>query len=102
MMRNLSSLTFLFLFLLGLAGPAAGVAEPVDVNRATIQQLEAIDGIGSAKARAIVEFRDQNGPFAHVDDLRQVRGIGEKLLTAIRPHVTVGGELPSQPSTSPR
>ncbi len=69
---------------------ATAATEPVDVNQATVAQLEALDGIGAAKAQAIVEFRDANGPFTSVDDLRKVRGIGDKLLASLRPQITVG------------
>lgn len=72
------------------AAPAAAATAPVDINAASVEQLEALDGIGAAKARAIVEFRDANGPFASVDDLVKVRGIGDKLLAALRPQVSVG------------
>jgi len=89
--------TFIVLFALlasTLFAPvlAAAAAAPVDLNQATIEQLEQLDGIGAAKARAIVDFRDAHGPFAAVDDLREVRGIGDKLLAALRPHVTVGSD----------
>ena len=51
--------------------------EAVDVNTATVEQLaEALNGVGEAKARAIVEYREANGPFEHIDELVNVRGIG--------------------------
>jgi len=56
---------------------AAFAAEPVDVNTATAEQLsEALNGVGPAKAGAIVAYREANGPFAHIDELINVRGIG--------------------------
>jgi competence protein ComEA len=61
---------------LGIAN-AAIAAEPVDVNTATVEQLaEALNGVGESKARAIVEYRESNGPFTHIDELINVRGIG--------------------------
>jgi len=61
---------------LGLS-TAAIAAEPVDVNTATAEQLaEALDGVGEAKAEAIIAYREENGPFKHVDELINVRGIG--------------------------
>lgn len=91
MLRLLRATPWLLLSALLLCGPSLGFAaeSPVDLNRANAEQLEALDGIGAAKARAIIEFRDANGPFATVDDLRQVRGIGDKLLAALKPQVTV-------------
>ena len=61
---------------LGIAN-AAIASEPVDINTATVEQLaEALNGVGEAKARAIVEYREANGPFTHIDELINVRGIG--------------------------
>ena len=61
---------------LGIAN-AAIAAEPVDVNTATAEQLaEALNGVGESKARAIVEYRESNGLFTHIDELINVRGIG--------------------------
>lgn len=58
-------------------------AEPVDINSATAQELAAaLKGVGSARAAAIVTYRDQYGPFQQVEDLTKVSGIGTKLLEA--------------------
>jgi competence protein ComEA len=65
------------------------VPGPVDINRATVDQLDDLPGIGPATARAIVAHREANGPFASVDDLEDVRGIGPAKLDAIRDLVTV-------------
>jgi competence protein ComEA len=70
------------------AGSAAP-AGPVDVNRATAEELATLPGIGPTTAAAIVEHREQNGPFASVDDLEAVRGIGPAKLDAIRDLVSV-------------
>ncbi|MEN9646815.1 MAG: putative competence protein ComEA [Actinomycetota bacterium] len=64
-------------------------AGPVDLNRATVEQLDDLPGVGPATAAAIVAHRDANGPFASVDDLADVRGIGPAKLAAIRDLVTV-------------
>ena len=49
----------------------------VDINTATVEQLaDALNGVGESKARAIVEYRESNGPFEHIDELVNVRGIG--------------------------
>jgi competence protein ComEA len=56
-------------------------AGPVDVNSADAATLaEELDGIGPAKAEAIVDYRDRNGPFESVDELLDVKGIGERVL----------------------
>lgn len=55
----------------------------LDINRATLAELDALKGIGPAKAEAIVKDREQNGKFGTVRDLLRVKGIGEKLLSGI-------------------
>lgn len=68
---------FLALVLVLGIGNAAFAADPVDVNTATAEQLaEALNGVGESKAEAIVEYREANGPFTHIDELINVRGIG--------------------------
>lgn len=63
-------------------------AAAVDVNTASAAELEALPGIGAAKAAAIVEER-QVRPFASIEDLERVRGIGPALVAELRPHITV-------------
>ena len=59
--------------------PAIAWAGPVNVNTADAATLASeLDGIGPAKAQAIVEYRQQNGPFRSADDLLKVQGIGER------------------------
>jgi len=62
----------------------------ININTASAAELKDLNGIGDAKAQVIVAYREKNGPFKSVDDLRQVSGIGEKLVEKLRPHVTVG------------
>ena len=65
----------------GAAGPAA---TPLDLNAATIEQLDALPGVGPVTAQRIVEWRTRNGRFATVDQLREVEGIGERRLGQLR------------------
>ena len=61
---------------LGLSG-AVLAEEPVNINTATAEELaEALNGVGQARAEAIVEYRESNGPFTHLDELVNVSGIG--------------------------
>jgi competence protein ComEA len=62
----------------------------LDINRATAAELEALPGIGPVLARRIVEDREANGPFASVDDLDRVEGIGKGIVAKVRDHVTAG------------
>jgi len=71
--------------------PASGsdaLTAPVDVNRASAAELDALPGVGPATAAAIVTDRERNGPFVGVDDLERVPGIGPAKLAAIRDLVT--------------
>ena len=70
----------------------------IDINTATAEQLTALDGIGETKAAAIITYRDEHGAFSSVDELLNVKGIGEKLLEGIRADITVSGfGLSTQP-----
>jgi competence protein ComEA len=62
----------------------------VDINRATAAELEALPGIGPSLAAQIIAYREANGPFASVELLLDVPGIGDAKLAAIRELVTVG------------
>ena len=77
-----------------------GVAEaadppPLDVNRATAEQLEALPGIGAVKAAAILAVREERGGFRSLSELESVRGIGPKLAAKLRPMLTIGVRKPS-------
>lgn len=61
----------------------------ININTADSDALMELPGVGEATARAIIENREQLGPFTSVDDLLRVSGIGEKKLEKIRPHVCV-------------
>jgi comEA protein len=62
---------------------------PLDLNKATAAQLEKLPGVGPATATRIVEYREKNGAFKKVEDLMNVRGIGEKTFLSLKPLVTV-------------
>jgi len=78
---------------LALSAPLAGLAgDAVDINTADAETLaNVIDGIGMAKAQAIVDYRQANGPFKTVDDLVAVKGIGERTVERNRERLAVGG-----------
>jgi len=64
-------------------------AAPVDINRASTAELEALPGIGPATAAAIIDHREREGPFQRVDELTDVRGIGPATLAELRDLVVV-------------
>ncbi|MGB0589755.1 MAG: ComEA family DNA-binding protein [Myxococcota bacterium] len=74
------------------------MGSPVNLNTATSGQLQTLPGIGPAKAGAIISYRSKNGPFKRVDDLVQVKGIGPKTLSKLRPLVTIGAKRLSDQS----
>jgi competence protein ComEA len=72
----------------------------VDLNRATRSELEAVKGIGPAKARAIVEYRRKHGPFRNVEALADVKGFGKASVARLKGVLTVGvdtGKAPRKP-----
>jgi competence protein ComEA len=78
----------------GAAGPggaagAGGAAPPVNLNTATLEQLDTLEGVGPGIAQRILDYRDEQGGFGNVDELGQVPGIGEKRMAALREKVTV-------------
>ena len=80
-------------------------AEPVNVNTADATALaKALNGVGPAKARAIVSYREKNGPFKSVDQLAMVEGITQKLIEKNRADIKLGGDkaaAPSAPAAKP-
>jgi competence protein ComEA len=75
-----------------LGGGGAGAAAagpPINLNSATAEQLDTLDGVGPATAQKILEYRAQHGGFRSVDDLSEVSGIGPKRLEALRGRVVV-------------
>ncbi len=71
---------------------AVGVAAEgakIDLNKASAEELKTLDRIGEAVAQRIVEYREQNGPFATIEDLKKVKGIGDKVFDANKDRITV-------------
>ncbi|HEV2814473.1 MAG TPA: helix-hairpin-helix domain-containing protein [Solirubrobacteraceae bacterium] len=70
-------------------GAPTAPAQPVNLNTATLEQLDTLDGIGPGLAQAILDHREENGGFGSIEDLAQVPGIGEKRMASLREQVTV-------------
>lgn len=70
---------------------ASADTQPIDINAATAEQIEALPGLGPSLAKRVVAHRDSAGPFADLEALCDVRGIGPSLAERLRPLVTFGG-----------
>ena len=73
------------------ATPAAkaSASGPLNLNTATVSQLETLPGIGKSTAQRILEYREKSGGFKKIEDLMNVRGIGEKSFLKLKPLITV-------------
>ena len=104
-------LTLIALLVLGLASAASAqtnpaskpqkakatktvvtTAGPVNLNTATAVQLDALPGIGKSTAQRIVEYRQKNGGFKKIEELMNVKGVGEKSFLRLKPLITVGSD----------
>ena len=70
------------------AAPAAAAAT-LNLNTATVTQLEALPGIGKSTAERIIEYRQKSGGFKKIEELMNVRGIGEKMFLRLKPLISV-------------
>jgi len=61
----------------------------VDLNTASVEELQAVKGVGASKAEAIVQHRKQHGPFKRVEELDDVKGFGKKTVERLRSEFTV-------------
>jgi len=81
-------------------GKKTQTAAKVDLNTATVQQLQQVPGVDQTLAQNIVTFRDENGPFSSVDDLARVKGMDQQKLDSLRDYVTVKGASGTQQGPS--
>ena len=67
----------------------SGINKKVNINKASQSDLENIPGVGPSLAQKIISFRDENGKFKNVEDLKNVSGIGDKKFESIKDYVDV-------------
>lgn len=91
-MNRISLRAFALLFCLFFAPFAA--ASGININTASAEEIaSSLTGIGPAKARAIVEYRESRGPFVSIEELSQVRGIGQATVDRNRDLISIGDKV---------
>jgi competence protein ComEA len=91
-----SAVVILAVFVLALLAPTAAWAQDktqevkININTATVSELQALPRIGEQVARRIVDFREANGKFKKIEELMKVKGIGEKTFLQLKDRITVG------------
>lgn len=73
----------------------------VNINTASQSELESLQGIGPAKAKAIIEYREKNGSFASINDLGKVSGIGSGTIKQLHDAITVEAEKSAEAPVAP-
>ncbi len=93
-LRRIQVVQFMVMVCLALVFSAGSVLaeKKININTATVEELQTLPKVGPKTAEAIVKYRKEH-PFESVEDLLNVKGIGEKKLELIRPHVTVGKKM---------
>ena len=100
----LSAALALILLCSALGAQKQPPSKPVDLNAATIKELQELPGVGQVTAQRIIDMRQKSGHFRRVEDLLAIRGISQKKLDALRPYITVSGSPampPAQKSSPP-
>ena len=68
----------------------------VNLNTATADELQLLPGIGAARAQAVIDLRKQRGGFKSIEELKDVKGIGDSALERLRPYVRLDGKTTAQ------
>ena len=76
----------------------ATAANPVNLNSASAAQLQTLPGVGASAAQRIVDYRQKNGSFKKIEELMNVKGIGEKSFLKLKPLITVGTDKGDRPT----
>lgn len=88
--RSIAAILLAITLLAAGNAPAAEEQKKININTAPVQELTSLRGIGPATAQAIVSYRESHGPFKSVEELVEVKGIGEKMMASLRDQVTIG------------
>ena len=108
MFRQLLPIVALVALISAAAQPAAAqaaaraakaqTAGTVNLNTASVAEFEGLPGIGAKTAARIVEYRQKNGPFKKIEELMNVRGVGEKNFLKLRAQISVGAPKADHPA----
>jgi competence protein ComEA len=77
--------------------PARAASAPMNLNTATQADLQTLPGVGAATAKLIIEHRQKNGGFKKIEELMNIKGIGEKSFLKLKPLVTVAPDKADRP-----
>jgi competence protein ComEA len=80
------------------ATPPTAPAATVNLNTASLAELQTLPGIGAKTAERILQYRDMNGAFKKIEELMNIQGIGEKIFLKLRPQITVTPAAAGTPS----
>lgn len=87
-MKSITMKSLLTLLVTGLFSAWAWASQPVNVNAASAEEIaESLKGVGLSKAEAIVDYRNENGEFKHIDELVNVKGIGIRTVDINRKYI---------------
>jgi competence protein ComEA len=93
--RGLALIAALMLALSGVAQAAESMVRlsgVVNLNTANAEQLQMLPGVGEKKAAAIIEVRSAKGGFKAIEEIVEVKGVGDALLERLKPHLTLSGK----------
>ena len=85
-----------------VAQDAPAPAAVININTASLDQFEALPGVGAKTAQRILEHRQKNGPFKKIEELMNIKGIGEKSFLKLKPYLTVGAAKAEKPAPGAR
>ena len=97
MKKNFFKLSILLLSLFLVTVSSSFADGQVDINTANIKELSVLKGVSKVRAAAIVKYREENGPYQSIEDLKKVKGIAEKTIEKNRSQITLGSLSSEKP-----
>lgn len=88
-MKTFLSSVFCFCLMLAASLAAADESGPININTASAEELTRLNGIGEARAEAIIDWREENGSFVSIEQLQEVQGVGAATVDSNRELVTL-------------